>query len=63
MYETFVTAFDIQIPRLNENSSDTEQKKTIEEEGYVDVGKTSAKTINDIYKEQSEFITDDDLPF
>ena len=66
VYKTFVNVLDVQIPRLTDSTADEKERESIEGDGYVDVGKTSAKTVNNFYRTQdskkpNEY--EDELPF
>lgn len=60
IYETFVTVTDLQIPRTTDKSAIEKENKAINEDGYLDVGKTSARKVNNIYRQDEN---DLELPF
>ena len=59
VYETFVTVTDLQIPRATDKSATEKENKALNEDGYLDVGKTSARKVNNIYRDE----TTESLPF
>ena len=60
VYETFVTVLDLQIPRTTDKSASERENESINEDGYLDVGKTSARKVNNIYRQDG---TEESLPF